>query len=157
MENKSYKRITIKISKKANYRYDAEKKILIRIKKTRKSRIEINRFFYNLQIILPEYKLSKQQYIKKIITRLSPAALVERVIQFKLQNPEVSLKKALNETEFALFQEISGKIIGSDDDPSRVYGFLGEVLKEASTEIENNSENFVHELTRELFEKGIEF
>ncbi|MCS7206179.1 MAG: hypothetical protein NZ853_10825 [Leptospiraceae bacterium] len=156
MKEKNYKRATIKISKKATFIYDAEKRLLISVKNSQSKKNDYLMFQYNLQVVLPEYKISKKVYIQKIMELLSPSELAQRIIEYKSQHPEITLKQALNETEFHLIQEISGKIIGSDDDPTRVYEFLGNVLKETSKEMDKLSSKFVEELSKELFNKGIE-
>ncbi|GIX40480.1 MAG: hypothetical protein KatS3mg129_3319 [Leptospiraceae bacterium] len=161
MEKENYKRVTITISKKITHIYDAEKKLLIPINEKNHS-ISINDvenpyFHLKLQLILPEIHLSKKNYVKKVLEFLSPSNLANRIIDIKKQNPQLSLKKILSEAEYNLIQEVSTKIIGTDDDPVRIYDFLSSILKETSKQMDMHSQEFTLQLTRELHNKGLDF
>jgi hypothetical protein len=158
MDLEKQKRVTIKISKKITHYYDAEKKLLIPInsKKIYSFNPIEKEFHLKLQFILTEVKLSEKNFVKKVLQFLSPSNLAEKMIEYKKQNPHLSLKKLLNKAEFDLIQEISTKVIGTDDDPIKIYDFLGNILKETSFMMNKKSQEFAHQLTQELYNKGIE-
>lgn len=152
------KKVTIKISKKITHYYDQEKKILIPYVGSNIQKQPQEEYFqFKLQLVLPEIHLSKRQYVKKILTFLSPKNLANRIIELKNQNPHLSLKKILGDAEYKLIQEVSTKILGSDDDPVKIYEFLSVILKETSNQIDLNSKEFTFQLSKELYNKGIEF
>ncbi len=160
MKDKELKRITIKITKKTTHYYDPQKKILIPISnKSRKTRKYIDNpyFHFKLQLILPGMELSKKTYIKKFLNHISPEILAERIIELKNKNPEMSFKKILSIAEFNLIQEISAKILGTDDEPTKIYNFLSTILKETSKEMDKNSTDYTYKLTKELYKKGLQF
>ncbi len=151
------KKVTIKISKKITHYYNQEKRILIPYSEKKICQEPEEYFQFKLQLVLPEIILNKKQYVKKILTFLSPKNLADRIIELKNQNPKLSLKKILSDAEYKLIEEVSTKIIGSDDDPVKIYDFLSMILKETSNQIDLNSKEFTLQLSRELYNKGIEF
>jgi hypothetical protein len=158
MEKENLKRITIKISKKITHFYDAEKKILVPIGPNNQyilsRHFEDSHFHLKLQLILPELKLNKISFVKKILQRLSPSQLADRIIELKKQYPQKSLKRILNDAEYKLIQEISSKIIGTDEEPEKIYEFLSSILRETSEQMDKHSQEFTYQLTKELQNKG---
>jgi len=158
MEKENLKRITIKISKKITHFYDAEKKILVPIGPHNQSilskHFEDSHFHLKLQLILQELKLNKISFVKKILQRLSPSQLADRIIELRKQYPQKSLKRILNDAEYKLIQEISSKIIGTDEEPEKIYEFLSSILRETSEQMDKHSQEFTYQLTKELQNKG---
>ncbi len=162
-ENPNLKKVSIKISKNLNYFYDVENKILTPLQKMNRSQKQIfekeniKEFTIHLHLFMNSVELEKKFFVKKIMKLLQPSLIAEKILKIKKEKPFVSLKKLLGDVELQLIKEISETIIGSDDDPTRVYEFLSEILNLTSKEIENQSGEFKKQLTQELFNQGLEF
>lgn len=150
------RKITIKIEKKANYYYDAEKKLLVKLNKETKSKYyDKSNFQFNLQIILPHRDLNKDYLIKKGLEYLKPLKVIQKVLELKKEYPNASLKKMIDDTEYSMIKQISSTLLGSDDNPARIYEYLSDILLQISKQLETEYNEFNHLLAEELKKRGL--
>lgn len=150
-KHRTVRKVTIKIEKKAEYFFDSEKKLLIKINQTNKIQFFDNpNFQFHLNFIVPHLNLDENYLIQKTLNFLHPTVLLEKILQLKKENSETSLKKLINDTEYMMMKQISSTLMGCDDDPSKIYDFLGNVLLKASKELEKIYLDFHYMLVEEL-------
>ncbi|MFN3603222.1 MAG: hypothetical protein ACK4UJ_00785 [Leptonema sp. (in: bacteria)] len=151
------RRITIKIEKEAKYYYDAERKLLIPIyEDSKRSVVKENTFKFYLQMVLPYLSISTKHLIAKTLHSLQPMNVIAKVLERKGLTPKHSLINLIQETEFVMLKEISSKILGADEDPTKIYEFLSKILIELSKELEKVQSQYYALILEELKKKEFE-
>ncbi len=150
-QHPTVKRVKIKIEKKVDYYYDSERKFLIKLDKKSNSKfLDYPNFQYYLNFVVPHLNLNENYLIQKTLNFLHPTVLLEKVLELKKENSQISLKKLINDTEYMMMKQISSTLMGCDDDPSKIYDYLANVLLKASKELEKIYTDFHYLLAEEL-------
>jgi len=144
------KKVTIHVTKAIRYWYRAEERRLVPVP------LDFSEdHTTSVEMILQATHFQKQSFVEKLMQRFNPDRIAKRMQELVDQGIEKNFHKALDRAEYEIVRQAAASVIGSDDDPSRIYSYLGDLLKDASSEMEAKNQSFVQNLTLALKRRGL--
>lgn len=144
------KKVTVRLSKPIRYLYRPELGRLIPV-----SEDSADEYSVTVEMILPSVDLHTESFVQNLMRQFKPDTIADRMQNLMEQNVERDFHRALDRAEYDVVRLSAARVIASDDEPGRVYKFLGDVLKIASRRMETDSRGFVNELTIALQNRGL--
>lgn len=143
------KKVTVRLSKPIRYRYQGDRRRLLPASEKEQE------FAVSVEMVLPSIDLSTTPFVQNLMREFRPDHIADRMLILMQKSDDRDFNRALDQAEYDVVRLSAARVLGSDDDPTRVYKFLGEVLKEASREMEHDSRGFVQKLTAALQDRGL--
>lgn len=144
------KKVTVRLSKPIRHLYRPELSRLVPV-----SEASNDEYSVSVEMILPSVDLHTEPFVQNLMRQFKPDTIADRMQNLMEQNVERDFQRALDRAEYDVVRLSAARVIASDDEPGRVYKFLGDVLKIASRRIETDSQGFVDELTIALQNRGL--
>lgn len=144
------KKISIRLAKSIQYQYLADERRLIPI-----DQAIANDSSVTVEMVLKSYQLQPEPFVANLLEKFHPDTIADRMVKLLKQDTEKDFHKALDRAEYDVVRTSAAQVIGSDDDPNRIYKFLGNILKIASKRMEHENQGFVNDLTIALQNRGL--
>lgn len=143
------KKVTVRLSKPVRYSFQGDEKRLLPL-----SDASVQ-YSITVEMVLPSIDLEPGPFVRNLIRHFRPEHIADRMQILLEKSDDKDFTKALDQAEYDIVRLSAARVLGSDDDPTRVYRFLGDVLKEASKRMENENGGFVQKLTAALQDRGL--
>lgn len=143
------KKVTVRLSKPVRYSFEGEEKRLLPL-----SDASVQ-YSITVEMILPSVDLEPGPFVRNLIGNFRPEHIADRMQILLEKSDDKDFTKALDQAEYDVVRLSAARVLGSDDDPTRVYRFLGDILKEASKRMERENGGFVQKLTAALHDRGL--
>ncbi|MBW7858134.1 MAG: hypothetical protein H3C43_07575, partial [Leptonema sp. (in: Bacteria)] len=121
------KKISIRLGKLIQYQYLAEEKRLVQVHST-----EADDYSLTFEMVLNAYNIKAEPFVNNLLEKFHPESIADRMVKLLEKDTEKDFHQALDRAEYDVVRLSASQVIGSDDEPSRIYKFLGDILKIAS-------------------------
>ncbi len=149
-KNPERKKVTVRLSKPIRFLYRPDQGRLVPVPADFDEEYSVT-----VEMILPSVQLRTEAFVQNLIKHFKPDTIADRMQTIMEQDAERDFHRALDRAEYDVVRLSAARVIASDDEPARVYRFLGNILKLASRRMETDSHGFVDRLTIALQNRGL--